>query len=99
MNPDVPTLPWIALLLAAMLAGAPSVTASVPGTTPGTAPLVLWHSQPASPGQSVLIYGDDLERVRLKVRRLDDGPAGEAGAAGTGAGGGGPPPRPAGGSR
>ena len=89
MNPDVPTLPWIALLLAAMLAGAPSVTASVPGTTPGTAPLVLWHSQPASPGQSVLIYGDDLERVRLKVRRLDDGPAGEAGAADPGPSGGG----------
>jgi hypothetical protein len=42
-------------------------------------PRVLWHSQPVKPGQSVLIYGDDLAAAQVVGGRLDDGPAGMPG--------------------
>ena len=40
---------------------------------------MLWHSQPVKPGQSVLIYGDDLAAAQVVGGRLDDGPAGMPG--------------------
>ncbi|NBP24881.1 MAG: hypothetical protein EBU81_10120, partial [Proteobacteria bacterium] len=42
-------------------------------------PRVLWHSQPVKPGQSVLVYGDDLAAAPVVGGRLDDGPAGMPG--------------------
>ncbi|MFM8421785.1 MAG: tRNA methyl transferase PRC-barrel domain-containing protein, partial [Verrucomicrobiota bacterium] len=40
------------------------------------ADLVIWHSQPVRPGQSVLLYGDGLEQATVEGRRLDDAAAG-----------------------
>ncbi|MFM8357297.1 MAG: hypothetical protein ACKOET_01950, partial [Verrucomicrobiota bacterium] len=58
----------------------------------GTVPLVVWHSQPVRPGQTVLLYGDGLATARVTVQRLADDPAGgpgeAAGAGGPGSGGG-----------
>ena len=39
-------------------------------------PLVMWHSQPAKPGQTVLVYGDGLAEARVQVLRLKDLPPG-----------------------
>ena len=40
---------------------------------------VFWHSQPVKPGQTVLIYGDELADARVIGGRLGDGPAGMPG--------------------
>ena len=42
-------------------------------------PRVLWHSKPVKPGQSVLIYGDELAAAQVVGGRLDDGLAGMPG--------------------
>jgi parallel beta-helix repeat protein len=34
--------------------------------------LVIWHSQPVKPGQTVLLYGDALADVNITAYRLDD---------------------------
>jgi len=42
-----------------------------------SADLVIWHSQPAKPGQTVLLYGDGLGSAKVTARRLpDDEPGG-----------------------
>jgi len=46
-------------------------------------PLVTWHSQPARPGQTVLVYGDGLSAARVQIRRLQDIPPGLPGRVGT----------------
>ena len=66
-------------LLAAVIAASRTTAASASQTN---APrLVIWHSQPARPGQSVLLYGDALDKARVQVRRLSDGPSGKPGTA------------------
>jgi hypothetical protein len=61
---------WLALLAAHALAG--------PAPASGAASKVFWASEPAAPGQVVLLYGGDLARLsRLAVERLDDGDPGE----------------------
>ena len=49
---------------------------AVIGPVAWTADLVIWHSQPVRPGQSVLLYGDGLEQATVEGRRLDDAAAG-----------------------
>ncbi|MFM7216201.1 MAG: glycosyl hydrolase family 28-related protein, partial [Verrucomicrobiota bacterium] len=42
-----------------------------------SADLVIWHSQPAKPGQTVLLYGDGLGSAKVTAWRLpDDEPGG-----------------------
>jgi len=36
------------------------------------APVVFWHSDPVSPGETVLLVGDDLDGSTVQVRRMDD---------------------------
>ncbi len=45
-------------------------------------PLVIWHSQPAKPGQTVLVYGDGLSTAEVHGHRLQDRPAGQPGMGG-----------------
>lgn len=40
---------------------------------------VLWHSQPVKPGQSVMIYGDELADAKVVGGWLDESPAGMPG--------------------
>ena len=43
------------------------------------ADLVIWHSQPVKPGQTVLIYGEKLHGARVELQRLDDAASGMPG--------------------
>lgn len=54
--------------------GVAVVTAADVGT-----PLVIWHSQPVQPGQTVLLYGDGLNAAKVTARRLPDDAPGEPG--------------------
>lgn len=49
-------------------------------TLRGDDAVVIWHSQPVRPGQSVLVYGDRLGEARVVGARLKDAPAGLPGA-------------------
>ncbi|MBM3823902.1 MAG: hypothetical protein FJ404_13635 [Verrucomicrobia bacterium] len=48
-------------------------------------PLVIWHSQPVKPGQTVLLYGDALSAAKVTVQRLSDDAPGDPGASVSGA--------------
>ena len=45
-------------------------------------PLVIWHSQPAKPGQTVLVYGDGLSTAEVHGQRLEDRAPGQPGMGG-----------------
>jgi len=61
-----------------------STTMAAAATTK-PADLVIWHSQPVKPGQTVLLYGDALSAARVTARRLSDDAPGDPGASVAGA--------------
>ncbi len=69
---SLPGVPLGAPLFALVLAMA--VRAADVGT-----PLVIWHSQPVKPGQTVLLYGDELDSAKVTASRLPDETPGDPG--------------------
>ncbi|MFM7803418.1 MAG: hypothetical protein ACKPGK_02850, partial [Verrucomicrobiota bacterium] len=62
------------------LAGVALLVLWLATTLRGDDAVVIWHSQPVRPGQSVLVYGDRLGEARVVGARLKDAPAGLPGA-------------------
>jgi len=69
-----------ASLLSVLLSATMAAAAADVGT-----PLVIWHSQPVKPSQTVLLYGDALSAAKVTVQRLSDDPPGDPGASVSGA--------------
>jgi len=69
-----------ASLLSVLLSTTMTAAAAGVGT-----PLVIWHSQPVKPGQTVLLYGDALSAAKVTVQRLSDDAPGDPGTSVSGA--------------
>lgn len=64
-----PCLRWVLAGLWWLFAAGPGLVAGA-GEPPVA--LVIWHSQPVKPGQTVLVYGDGLAAARVTIERLAD---------------------------
>ncbi len=73
------------LRLATLLSAISIATVAVAAAADAGTPLVIWHSQPVKPGQTVLLYGDALSAAKVTARRLSDDAPGDPGASVSGA--------------